>query len=162
VSLGRIQLERTLASNIEDVFRAWTEPEILVKWFHASENVTIQRANIDLRIGGSYCLTMQDHGHVCTITGTYLTIQAPNILEFTWQWDDKSKDPEQTIVKVELSSCMVGTFLRITHKNLSSERSVKEHLWGWEGVLKALGEATKNSIPKEDLGEDHEMDETPK
>src|SRR5436190_13313487 len=51
-------LTRLIDAPREKVFRCWTEPALLTQWFTLASWVTV-RAEIDVRPGGSSCLTMR-------------------------------------------------------------------------------------------------------
>lgn len=49
--------ERTYAAPIADVWRAWTEPELLRQWW-GPEKTTIAECEVDLRVGGQVRIVM--------------------------------------------------------------------------------------------------------
>ena len=50
---GRVvRIERTFAASAEDVFDAWTSPEVMQRWFHCGYDWTTPEADVDLRLGG--------------------------------------------------------------------------------------------------------------
>ena len=54
-----LRLERTFAAPRAAVFRAWTEPEQLVKWW-GPRDFTVPVCEIDLRRGGTWRTCMRD------------------------------------------------------------------------------------------------------
>ena len=78
---------RIFAAPRERVFKAWTDPNQLSRWFGPSDEYTA-KAEIDLRVGGAYRLEMHHSGgNVHTVVGTYREIIPPEKLSFTWQWE---------------------------------------------------------------------------
>jgi uncharacterized protein YndB with AHSA1/START domain len=75
------------------VFKAWTDPEHLVRWY-APRGCTIHFARIDLRQGGTFhsCIRTPD-GHDCWCTGVYREIVAPERIVFTMVAADANGDP---------------------------------------------------------------------
>lgn len=73
-------ITRKLAAPRERVFRAWTEPEELKRWWGAGDGFTTPIAEVDLRVGGR-------------------DVQRPSRLVYTWAWEG-SEGPE-TLVTVE-------------------------------------------------------------
>lgn len=70
-------LERAFHASPDRLFRAWTEPEILKKWF-APEPFTTPVAELDVRPGGSCLIVMRDpDGNDFPNPGVYLEV-VPN------------------------------------------------------------------------------------
>src|SRR5205807_10550772 len=47
-----VRIERTFAASAEDVFDAWTSPEVMRRWFHVAADWETPEAEVDLRVGG--------------------------------------------------------------------------------------------------------------
>ncbi|TMB91916.1 MAG: hypothetical protein E6I57_14025 [Chloroflexi bacterium] len=60
------------------VFDAWTKPELVERWFGRLEGWTT-KAEVDLRVGGTYRFTMQDaKGTKIVLRGEYREIERPS------------------------------------------------------------------------------------
>lgn len=65
------------------VFRAWTDAKHVRHWWGCGQ-LELTVCEIDLRVGGSYCFTMQETGgREHTIHGIYRDILAPGRLVYT-------------------------------------------------------------------------------
>ena len=53
-------MERRFDAAPEAVFDAWTNPEVLRRWWAAAPDWETPAAEVDLRPGGRYRLTMRD------------------------------------------------------------------------------------------------------
>ena len=75
-----LRLERTFAAAPERVFDAWTNPEVLRRWWAAAVDGDTPRADVDLRVGGGYRLTMHDPGNDTefTVMGEFTAIDPPD------------------------------------------------------------------------------------
>ncbi|MCI0348121.1 MAG: SRPBCC domain-containing protein, partial [Acidobacteriales bacterium] len=94
-----LHLRRTFAAPREQLFRAWTEPEALEKWFKPM-GLTITVTTLELRVGGEYRFKLHGaDGSHSEIAGTYLEIAPPARLVFTWVTEGTRG--EQTIVTLE-------------------------------------------------------------
>jgi uncharacterized protein YndB with AHSA1/START domain len=76
-----VEIHRRLPAPIGEVFRWWTEPDLLCEWMTPIGNV---EADIDLRVGGALRIVMKGDGRVIEHTGEYLEIDPPRRLVFTW------------------------------------------------------------------------------
>ncbi|TKT82402.1 SRPBCC family protein [Aquamicrobium sp. LC103] len=76
-------LDRLLDAPREKVFRAWTEPELLVQWF-APLPWTTPHAELDVRAGGSNYVVMRDpDGNEYPNRGVYLEVVPNEKIVFT-------------------------------------------------------------------------------
>ena len=76
-----VEIQRRLAAPGDDVFRWWTDPERLREWMSPVGTV---EAEVDLRVGGTIRIVMKGDGMVIEHQGTYLEIEPPRRLAFTW------------------------------------------------------------------------------
>ena len=133
-----LQLTRTFAAPRGKVFRAWTDPEEVKKWFHPPGYET-PSAEIDLRVGGKYRLGMRKlpDGEVFYLSGSYREVRRPERLVYTWQWE---AEPElgDTLVTVQFHDRGGSTEVVLTHKLFPTEKARQEHERGWSGGLDNL------------------------
>jgi len=65
------------AASAEEVFDAWTSPEVMRRWFHCGPDWATPEAEVDLRVGGKVRVVMrrpdgteaEAHGEYTLITG---------------------------------------------------------------------------------------------
>jgi uncharacterized protein YndB with AHSA1/START domain len=76
----------------EQVFEAWTNPEILKNWY-APEGCTIDFKAIDVKVGGEFHSVIHDpvHGD-CWIKGRYQEVLAPEKLVFSMILSNENGD----------------------------------------------------------------------
>src|SRR6185503_11395386 len=84
-----IRLRHTFHASRERVFRAWTDPEVLKRWW-CPEGFTPDTIEVDLRVGGAYRFGMRSvaGGPLMVVYGSFLEVVAPERLEYTWQWEN--------------------------------------------------------------------------
>ncbi len=131
----------------ERVFDAWTNPEIMKRWF-SPEGVTNPAIDVDLRVGGTYrveMLTPDDRRPVAF--GTYQEITRPERLVFTWAWEDEADDAHtgQTLVTVEFVEHGKETEVVVTHEGFAMEEGRKGHEEGWKSSLVCLAAIVSSS-----------------
>ncbi len=73
----QILITRSFDAPRELVFRAWTEPELVRRWWHANRG-EINSIEIDLRVGGTwrYVMTSCDGGYEVAFNGEYREVVA--------------------------------------------------------------------------------------
>ena len=140
-----LRLERTFQAPAQAVFDAWTNEEVLRRWFHGEHDWETSHAQVDLQLGGAVRVVMLDpekgveHGG----GGRYTEIDPPNRLAFTWIWDDDEQ--RETLIELDLEESGGATTVRFTHSNLQDEESVRSHEGGWNNAFDNL--ASKGLAP---------------
>jgi uncharacterized protein YndB with AHSA1/START domain len=98
-------IERVLNAPREKLYRCWTEPALIVQWFTPPPFKTI-RAEMDVRAGGSTCVTMQSpEGQEFPNPGVFLEV-VPNEKivvtdAFTSAWEPSEKPFMTAIITFE-------------------------------------------------------------
>ena len=85
-----LRVERTFDASPEDVFDAWTNPEVLRRWWRPNPAWSTPVAEVDLRVGGRYRISMEDPetGPSITAGGEYSEVSRPRRLVYSWQWEE--------------------------------------------------------------------------
>jgi uncharacterized protein YndB with AHSA1/START domain len=136
---SELRLERTFAAPPQAVFEAWTNPLVLRRWWAAGRAWETPRAEVDLRVGGRYRLSMRDPkaGVVHTVGGVYREIRRPERLVYTWRWED-AETPAESLVCVDFVAVERGTTVILHHTGLPSGQQRDQHRAGWSGCLENL------------------------
>ena len=137
-----LNMQRVFDAPRELVWRAWSNPEILVLWMGPVEWPAVS-ATSDFRVGGAWriCLRSPTTGENLWQGGVYTEIDAPRRLAFTFKWDDSHEDgpPVDTQVTVDLSETPDGqTIMDFTHEGLKSGQSLTGHRHGWTSTADRL------------------------
>lgn len=137
-----LQIKRSIAASPDKVFRAWTNPDWIMRWFAPTDQFQTPLAETDLRVGGRYRIRMVDPAGVShTVGGVYREIVPGKKLVFTWAWEkgDPMGGEGETLVTLELTARDGGTELILTHENFGDEPARDHHQEGWTGCLERLG-----------------------
>lgn len=130
----RLGLDATPA----DVFPYFIDPALYVKW----QGV---RAELDPRPGGHFRVWM-DETHVAE--GTYLMINPPRLVIFTWGWrGDANVPPGATRVEIRLEADGDGTLLTLRHFGLPDDAAAAMHRSGWVMFGKRLSVVVRGGDP---------------
>jgi uncharacterized protein YndB with AHSA1/START domain len=140
--VSALTLRRVIAGPRDEVFAAWTDPEALAVWFGGAVARTLDAA-VDPRPGGGYRLTMQSGSQVATVAGTYVAVEPPDRLVFTWRWDRREIDGgRESQVTVEFRDRDGATEIVLTHEGIDTEGSWAFHTHGWTASLERLAEGS--------------------
>jgi uncharacterized protein YndB with AHSA1/START domain len=136
-----LRVERTFDAPAKAVFDAWTSPEVMRRWWHAGADWDTPVAEVDLRVGGAFRITMRrPDGQEYTGSGEYTVVEPPERLEFTWTWEGEDLGA-RSLVEVEFHERDGATTVVVTHSGLADDESARSHSEGWHEVLHNL--ATK-------------------
>jgi uncharacterized protein YndB with AHSA1/START domain len=131
-------LRRILKAPPERVFRAWTEPDELARWFGPA-GFTCPEHRIDPRPGGAYRVTMRSpEGTLHTVSGIYTAVEPPRRLAFTWGWEGEAGRGHESAVDLDLRPHPDGTELVLTHRRHESVAARESHTEGWSSCLDKL------------------------
>ena len=136
-----LRLSRRFKAPREAVFRAFTDPVALAKWF-GPEGVQVTNVKVDLRSGGAYSMVFgETDGESHGLSGVYREISPPKRLVMTWAWDHGDMAGMETLVTIELAEAGAETELTLTHEKLPSQNSIDLHNQGWTSSFKCLDQA---------------------
>lgn len=110
-----VQVTRTVGARPHEVFEAWTDVDQLRQWFSPDPGV-VAEASCDPVVGGGYRIVMLFDEGAYEVTGTYLVVEPPRRLVFTWSSDRTGG--QDTHVTVTLEPDGEGTEMTITHERL--------------------------------------------
>lgn len=127
-----LRLVRTFAAPRAAVFRAWTDPELLVRWWGPGA-----WAEVDLRPGGRYRLGMRwPNGMTMCATGTFRDVAPGERLVYTFGWE--GEDSSETLVTVEFKDAGAGTELHLIHEGFTAAEVRDNHGQGWSDCIDRL------------------------
>jgi uncharacterized protein YndB with AHSA1/START domain len=135
-STDQVRVTRVIDAPRKEVFRAWTEPELIRRWWGPGE-FTCPEAEVDLRPGGRYRLAMQPtEGDAFIIGGTYREVDPPERLVYTWRWESgPAADGSESLVTVEFHDAGDRTELVLIHTEFPETHGPAPYQMGWEGGL---------------------------
>jgi len=143
-----VHLKQTFAAPREKVFRAWTEPEELKKWWGPAGSI-VPHVEIDLQVGGSYRVGIQfPPEDVFYLSGTYREVQPPEKLVFTWRWERPDMDSGESLVTVEFHDLGNSTVVALTHEKFPNRDIADHHNQGWNNIFENFG----GYIAREEVG----------
>ena len=132
----------------EAVFGALTDPSQLAAWWGSEDTYRTYDWQLDVRPGGSWSCQARDiTGGTGAVHGTYLEVDPPHKLVYTW---NPSWDPgPETRVEFRLERIASGTRLRLVHSGFEGRaQSQQGHSEGWQRVLGWLNAHLTSQVEK--------------
>ena len=135
-----VRLERTFAAPAEDVFDAWTSPEVMRRWLHPASDWGTPEAEVDLRVGGSVRVVMRKpDGTEVEARGEYTLIDRPHRLTMTWTFGDEPSNEQ--LIELSFSEAEGSTTVVLVNSGISTGERRDAQEWGWRGCLDQLQRA---------------------
>ena len=142
-----IKLHRVLHTSPEKVYRAFLDPDALVKWM-PPHGFTATVHELDARVGGAYRMTFTNFGtkkgH--SFGGEYLELVPNEKIRHTDKFDDKNL-PGVMTVTVMLKKVTVGTELNIVQEGVPDVIPAEACYLGWQESLTLLSQLVEPEIP---------------
>lgn len=133
-----VNLTKTIHAPAEKLFDAWLDPAMLAQFILPMPGMPQPEVENDAREGGNFSIIMQVGDDKIPHTGTYLTINRPLELIFTWQSPFSTDDSR---VSLNFKAIDSGTTqIELTHVKFPDEESRSNHEGGWGNILDMLGE----------------------
>lgn len=135
-----VRIERTFAASAEEVFDAWTSPEVMRRWLHPGPDWATPRAEVDLRVGGRVRVAMRrPDGTEGEAWGEYNLIDRPRRLVMTWTFGD---DPSnEQLIELSFSESEGSTTVLLVNSAISTDERRDSQREGWRRCLNELERA---------------------
>ena len=129
-----VRIERTFQASAEEVFDAWTNEEVIRRWFRPQVGWREPSAEVDLRVGGAIRVVMRTpDGDPVGAGGEYTVIERPRRLAFTWTFDD---DPSnEQLIELEFIEEDLGTRVLFVNSEISDSRRRDAQYDGWRTCI---------------------------
>src|SRR5262245_23468861 len=142
-----IRLHRVLRSTPERVYRAFLDPDAMVKWLPPN-GFTAKVHHMDARAGGSYKMSFTNFttGKSHSFGGQYLELKPHERIRYNDKFDDPNL-PGEMQVTVTLKKVLVGTEVNITQEGVPAVIPAEACYLGWQESLRQLANLVEAEIP---------------
>ena len=147
ISTNTIRLHRVLRATPERVYRAFLDPDAMVKWLPPN-GFTGKVHQMDPKVGGSHRMSFVNFttgkGH--SFGGTYLELTPHERIRYTDKFDDANL-PGEMQVTIALQKVSCGTELNITQEGVPEIIPAEACYLGWQESLILLAKLVEAEIP---------------
>lgn len=146
-SHGTVRLHRVLRAPAERVYRAFLDPDAMVKWL-PPHGFTGKVHEMDPRVGGGYRMSFTNFGTGSShaFGGTYVELVPNERLRYTDRFEDPGL-PGEMRVTVSLAAVSCGTEVNITQEGIPSAIPLELCHLGWQESLSMLAQLVEPEIP---------------
>ena len=123
------------------VFRAWTEPEQVARWWGPQGFVTTH-CDMDIRPGGAFrCCMRSPEGTDYWKRGVYREIVEAERIAFTFAWEDADGKPgHELLTTVTFADEGARTRLTLHQAEFETVERCEDHRSGWTSCLERFAE----------------------
>jgi len=144
---GTVRLHRVLTAKPEAMYKAFLDPDALVKWLPPN-GFTAKLHQIDAKVGGGYRMSFTNfatgQSHSFGVKFTELTPHER--IRYTDRFDDPNL-PGEMHVTVNLKKVTVGTELSIVQEGIPDVIPTEACYLGWQESLTLLAKLVQAEIP---------------
>ena len=142
-----VRLHRVLRAPPERVYRAFLDPDAMVKWL-PPHGYTGKVHHMDARVGGSHRMSFTNFstGSSHSFGGRYVELTPHERIRYTDQFDDPAM-PGEMQVTISLAAVACGTELTITQEGIPPAIPLEYCYLGWQESLSLLAHLVEPEIP---------------
>ena len=143
-----IRFHRVLRASPEKVYRAFLDPDAMVKWLPPN-GFTGKVHHVDAKVGGTYQMSFTNFttGQSHSFGGRYVELVPHERIRYTDKFDDPNLPGEmQCTVTLKKVSC--GTELNIVQEGVPELIPTEACYLGWQESLTLLAKLVEADIPQ--------------
>jgi uncharacterized protein YndB with AHSA1/START domain len=131
-----INLEIKIHAPVQEVWKAWTEPELILRWIGSDPKGEGLEARMDVTPGGTYEISFRgSDGVEHSFFGIYTEVKEFRKLIFSWEW--KSEPGVESFVSIDLTADDDHTLMQFEHSHVGN-RSMHNYMDGWTTTFEKL------------------------
>jgi len=138
---GELVITRVIDAPRRLVFKLWTQPEHIARWWGPQGFTTIA-CQMDIRVGGAYRFGMRSpQGTELWKRGVYREIVEPERIVFTFAWENKDGRPRHELLTT-VTFAEEGARTRLTLRQAGFETIEQRdgHVTGWTSCFERFVE----------------------
>ena len=147
MATNTIRLHRVLRAPPDRVYRAFLDPDAMVKWLPPN-GFTGKVHHLDARVGGTYAMSFTNFttGKCHSFGGEYLELVPNERIRYTDKFDDASL-PGEMQVTVTFRKVSVGTELNVVQEGVPEVIPPEACYLGWQESLMQLATLVEPNLP---------------
>ena len=141
-----IRLHRVLRAPPERVYRAFLDPDAMIKWI-PPHGFTGKVHAMDARVGGQHRMSFTNFttGESHSFGGTYVELTPHERIRYTDRFDDAALSGEMQVT-ISLQAVACGTDISITQEGVPAVIPAEMCYLGWQESLQLLAQFVEASV----------------
>lgn len=148
MSKNTVRLHRVLRATPERIYRAFLDPDAMVKWLPPN-GFTGKVHHLEAKVGGTYRMSFTNftNGQSHSFGGAYLELVPNERIRHTDKFDDPNL-PGEMQVTISLKEVSCGTELNILQEGIPDVIPLESCYLGWQESLTLLAKLVEAEIPE--------------
>jgi uncharacterized protein YndB with AHSA1/START domain len=144
---GTVKLHRVLKTTPEKLYKAFLDPDAMVKWL-PPDGFTAKVHHMDARVGGAYKMSFTNFstGTLHAFGGKYVELKPHEKIRYTDSFEDPNL-PGQIDTTITLKKVSVGVELNVLQEGLPDAIPPEACYLGWQESLTLLARLVEPDIP---------------
>jgi uncharacterized protein YndB with AHSA1/START domain len=144
---GTVRFHRVLRAAPEKIYRAFLDPDAMVKWL-PPHGFTGKVHHLDAKVGGTYRMSFTNfsNGQSHSFGGKYLELKPGELIRHTDTFDDPNL-PGEMQTTISLKKVSVGTELDVVQIGIPAVIPIEACYLGWQESLDLLTQLIEAEIP---------------
>ena len=135
-------IRRVLPAPPDIVYDEWLDPVGMIEWMCPRPARPV-KISLEPSVGGSLRIDIEDSGSSLYVSGSYLELDRPRRLRFTWSCSAWADPTVQSMVTITLEDHGTAeTMMTIEHEQLPPDET-DSHQHGWAAIAVQLEEALR-------------------
>ena len=130
---NKLVVKRLINAPREMVYRAWTEPKLMVQWL-SPEDVKCRSVELHLKVGGAFRIHMVSKKGDHIAVGKYKQIVPNKRLRFTWEWEKYAMP--HSLMTIDFEDLGKRTRVTLIHEGFPDREDLADHKKGWTSALR--------------------------
>jgi len=146
MAAGTVQLHRVLRAPPERVYRAFVDPDAMIKWLPPN-GFTGKVIHLDAKVGGNFKMSFTNFstGKSESFGGEFLELVPNERLRHTDRFDDANL-PGEMVTTVSLKTVSCGTELRVVQEGVPEMIPLEACYLGWQESLASLARLVEAEV----------------
>jgi uncharacterized protein YndB with AHSA1/START domain len=137
-----VTVRRVLPAPPDVVYDEWLDPVGMLDWM-CPRPARAVKISLEPSVGGALRIDIEDSGSSLYVSGTFVELDRPRRLRFTWSCSAWADPSVQSVVTVTLEDHGTDeTMMTIEHAQLPREQ-VDSHGRGWGAIAVQFGDAIR-------------------
>ena len=147
MSTHSVRLHRVLRASPEKVYRAFLDPDAMVKWLPPN-GFTGKVHQMNAKVGGTYQMSFTNFttGRSHSFGGQYVELAPNERIRYTNKFDDPNL-PGEMQTTIALKKVFCGTELNILQEGVPAVIPAEACYLGWQESLTLLAKLVEAEIP---------------
>ena len=147
MATNTIRLHRVLRADPDRIYRAFLDPDAMVKWLPPN-GFTGKVHHMDAKVGGGHKMSFTNFttGQSHPFGGTYVELTPNERIRYTDKFDDPNL-PGEMQVAVTLKKILCGTDVTIVQEGVPDVIPAEMCYLGWQESLVLLAKLVEAEIP---------------